>query len=105
LVGEAGVTMEEVVNSVRRVTSIIGEIAVATGEQREGIEQISDAITQMDSVTQQNAALVEEAAAAAEALQQQAASLTEAVSIFKVRDAGGGRMQLSASRSLRALPA
>jgi len=107
LVGEAGVTMEEVVNSVRRVTSIIGEIAVATGEQREGIEQISDAITQMDSVTQQNAALVEEAAAAAEALQQQAASLTEAVSVFRLREtgAGAGRMQLSASRSLRALPA
>jgi methyl-accepting chemotaxis protein-1 (serine sensor receptor) len=89
------------------VTSIIGEIAVATGEQREGIEQISDAITQMDSVTQQNAALVEEAAAAAEALQQQAASLTEAVSVFRLREtgAGAGRMQLSASRSLRALPA
>jgi len=107
LVGEAGVTMEEVVNSVRRVTSIIGEIAIATGEQRDGIEQISDAITQMDSVTQQNAALVEEAAAAAEALQQQAASLSEAVSVFKVREGGGGggRMQLSASRSLRALTA
>jgi methyl-accepting chemotaxis protein len=107
LVGEAGVTMEEVVNSVRRVTSIIGEIAIATGEQRDGIEQISDAITQMDTVTQQNAALVEEAAAAAEALQQQAASLTEAVSVFKVRETGAGaaRMQLSASRSLRALPA
>ncbi len=107
LVGEAGVTMEEVVNSVRRVTSIIGEIAIATGEQRDGIEQISDAITQMDTVTQQNAALVEEAAAAAEALQQQAASLEEAVSVFKVREPGGGssRMQLSASRSLRVLPA
>jgi len=107
LVGEAGVTMEEVVNSVRRVTSIIGEIAVATGEQRDGIEQISDAITQMDSVTQQNAALVEEAAAAAEALQQQAASLEEAVSVFKVRETtgAGARLQLSSSRSLRALPA
>ncbi len=107
LVGEAGVTMEEVVNSVRRVTSIIGEIAVATGEQRDGIEQISDAITQMDSVTQQNAALVEEAAAAAEALQQQAASLSEAVSVFKLRESGSGaaRMQLSANRSLRVLAA
>ena len=107
LVGEAGITMEEVVNSVRRVTSIIGEIAVATGEQRDGIEQISDAITQMDSVTQQNAALVEEAAAAAEALQQQAASLEEAVSVFKVRETpgAGARLQLSSSRSLRALPA
>jgi methyl-accepting chemotaxis protein-1 (serine sensor receptor) len=106
LVGEAGVTMEEVVTSVRRVTSIIGEIAIATGEQRDGIEQISDAITQMDSVTQQNAALVEEAAAAAEALQQQAAALAEAVSVFKVHEpAAGARVKLSASRSLQPLAA
>ncbi len=106
LVGEAGVTMDEVVNSVRRVTSIIGEIATATGEQSQGIEQISDAISQMDSVTQQNAALVEEAAAAAEALQQQAASLAEAVSVFKLHEpVGGAHMKLSASRSLRTLPA
>ena len=106
LVGEAGVTMGEVVNSVQRVTSIINEIAVATGEQRDGIEQISNAISQMDSVTQQNAALVEEAAAAAEALQQQAANLSEAVSVFKVHEPpGGARVKLSASRSLRTLPA
>ncbi len=106
LVGEAGVTMEEVVSSVGRVTAIIGEIAVATGEQSEGIEQISDAISQMDSVTQQNAALVEEAAAAAEALQQQAASLAEAVSVFKVHEpVGGARVKLSASRGLRTVPA
>ncbi|MYN01671.1 HAMP domain-containing protein [Pseudoduganella sp. DS3] len=107
LVGEAGVTMEEVVSSVRRVTSIIGEIAMATGEQSQGIEQISDAISQMDSVTQQNAALVEEAAAAAEALQQQAASLSEAVSVFKVHEPAGaaGRTRMSAGRSLQTLPA
>ncbi|MRW92304.1 HAMP domain-containing protein [Duganella sp. FT80W] len=99
LVGQAGDTMSEVVASVQRVTAIIGEISVASGEQRDGIEQISIAITQMDSVTQQNAALVEQAAAAADALQQQAASLSEAVSIFKLRGqaptalaAGSGRM-------------
>jgi len=86
LVGQAGVTMEEVVASVERVSAIIGEIAVASNEQQDGIEQISIAISQMDSVTQQNAALVEEAAAAADALQQQAASLAEAVSVFKLRD-------------------
>ena len=104
--GEAGVTMEEVVSSVNRVTAIIGEIAMATGEQQQGIEQISDAISQMDSVTQQNAALVEEAAAAAEALQQQAASLAEAVSVFKVHEqAAGGRPVLSSGRSLQALTA
>jgi methyl-accepting chemotaxis protein-1 (serine sensor receptor) len=85
LVGQAGETMEEVVASVQRVTSIIGEISIASGEQRDGIEQINIAISQMDSVTQQNAALVEEAAAAADALQQQAANLTEAVSIFKLQ--------------------
>ncbi|MYM68709.1 HAMP domain-containing protein [Pseudoduganella sp. FT55W] len=85
LVGQAGETMNEVVSSVQRVTAIIGEISVASGEQRDGIEQISIAISQMDSVTQQNAALVEEAAAAADALQQQAANLSEAVSIFKLQ--------------------
>jgi methyl-accepting chemotaxis protein-1 (serine sensor receptor) len=84
LVGQAGETMSEVEASVQRVTAIIGDISVASGEQRDGIEQISIAINQMDSVTQQNAALVEEAAAAAESLEQQAASLSEAVSIFKL---------------------
>jgi methyl-accepting chemotaxis protein-1 (serine sensor receptor) len=88
LAGQAGETMGEVVSSVQRVTAIIGEISVASGEQREGIEQVSIAISQMDSVTQQNAALVEEAAAAADALTQQAASLSEAVSIFKLEEQG-----------------
>ncbi|MDQ1922980.1 methyl-accepting chemotaxis protein [Massilia pseudoviolaceinigra] len=86
LVGQAGSTMEEVVASVQRVTAIIGEIAVASGEQNVGIDLINDAIGQMDAVTQQNAALVEQAAAAAEAMKQQAASLAEAVSIFKIGD-------------------
>ncbi len=84
LVGQAGTTMDEVVDSVKRVTLIIAEIAVASGQQNVGIDQINDAISQMDGVTQQNAALVEEAAAAAEALQQQAASLAQAVSVFKI---------------------
>ena len=84
LVGQAGQTMEEVVTSVQRVTAIIGEMSTASAEQQDGIEQISIAINQMDSVTQQNAALVEQAAAAADALQQQAASLAEAVSVFQL---------------------
>jgi len=105
LVGEAGVTMDAVVDSVRRVTSVIGEIAVATGEQQQGIEQISDAISQMDSVTQQNAALVEEAAAAAEALQRQATSLAEAVSVFKLMEDVGGRRSTSFGRHLVPLAA
>ncbi|WP_296001250.1 methyl-accepting chemotaxis protein [Rugamonas sp.] len=86
LAGLAGVTMEEVVASVQRVTDIIGEISLASNEQRDGIEQISVAVSHMDSVTQQNAALVEQAAAAADSLQQQAAVLAEAVSIFKLHE-------------------
>jgi methyl-accepting chemotaxis protein len=84
LVEQAGVTMDEIVDSVKRVTDIMAEISSASQEQTSGIEQINQAITQMDQVTQQNAALVEEAAAAAESLQDQAASLAQAVSVFKL---------------------
>ena len=84
LVNQAGSTMEEIVSSVRRVTDIMAEITSASSEQVAGIEQINQAITEMDAVTQQNAALVEEAAAASEALQDQASSLAEAVSVFKL---------------------
>ena len=86
LVGQAGTTMDEVVSSVQRVTAIISEIAVASGQQNAGIDQINDAVAQMDTVTQQNAALVEQAAAAAEAMQQQAAALAHAVSVFKIKE-------------------
>jgi methyl-accepting chemotaxis protein len=82
LVDEAGTTMNEVVDSVRRVSDIIGEITAAGREQVLGIEQINQAIIQMDGVTQQNAALVEQSAAAAESLQEQAAGLTQVVSRF-----------------------
>jgi methyl-accepting chemotaxis protein len=84
LVDQAGHTMEEIVTAVKRVTDIMAEIAAASQEQTSGIEQINQAITQMDQTTQQNAALVEEAAAAAESMQEQAQSLTRAVSIFKL---------------------
>ncbi|CAN7572861.1 methyl-accepting chemotaxis protein [Variovorax paradoxus] len=84
LVGEAGKTMAEIVGSVKRVTDIIGEITAASQEQSTGIEQVNQAIAQMDQVTQQNAALVEEAAAAAQSMQEQAASLVQAVSVFKL---------------------
>ncbi|MDM0007950.1 methyl-accepting chemotaxis protein [Variovorax sp. J22G73] len=83
-VEEAGRTMDEIVGSVKRVTDIMGEITAASQEQTSGIEQINQAITQMDQVTQQNAALVEEASAAAQSLQEQAGSLVQAVSIFKL---------------------
>ena len=84
LVEEAGRTMEEIVTSVKRVTDIIGDIAAASDEQSEGIEQVNQAIVQMDEVTQQNAALVEEAAAAAVALEDQADTLSRVVSVFKL---------------------
>lgn len=84
LADEAGKTMNEIVASVKRVTGIMGEIAAASAEQSAGIEQVNQAIAQMDEVTQQNAALVEEAAAAAESLQDQAAQLVDAVSVFRV---------------------
>ncbi|MNR78017.1 Methyl-accepting chemotaxis protein I [compost metagenome] len=87
LVGEAGVTMDEVVQSVKHVTDIMSEIMAASQEQSAGIEQVNQAIGQMDQVTQQNAALVEEAAAAAESLNEQAAKLAEAVSVFKLDNA------------------
>jgi methyl-accepting chemotaxis protein len=84
LVDQAGNTMDEVVTSVKRVSDIISEIAAASDEQRAGIEQVNQAITQMDHVTQQNAALVEEAAAAAAAMQDQAGSVSQVVSVFKL---------------------
>jgi methyl-accepting chemotaxis protein len=84
LVTEAGTTMDEIVDSVRRVTHIMAEITAASQEQSSGIEQVNKAISQMDQVTQQNAALVEEATAAAESLQDQAGKLTDVVSVFKL---------------------
>ncbi|PHV07872.1 chemotaxis protein [Janthinobacterium sp. BJB412] len=84
LVEQAGTTMGEIVDSVRRVTDIMQEISSASAEQIAGIEQINQAIGQMDAVTQQNAALVEQAAAAAEALQEQAAHQAQVVSVFRL---------------------
>ena len=84
LVGQAGVTMDEVVTSVKRVTDIMSEIANASAEQSAGIAQVNTSIIEMDGMTQQNAALVEEAAAAAQSLQDQAGELGRVVSIFKL---------------------
>ena len=86
LVEDAGKTMGEIVTSVQRVTDIMGEITAASVEQSAGINQVNDAITSMDEVTQQNAALVEQAAAAAESLVDQAVNLMETVSVFKLND-------------------
>ena len=83
-VEQAGMTMQEVVQSVKRVTDIMGEISSASEEQATGIDQVNHAVSQMDEVTQQNAALVEEAAAAASSLQEQSQQLSQAVAIFRV---------------------
>ncbi|MDD5389463.1 MAG: methyl-accepting chemotaxis protein [Gallionellaceae bacterium] len=112
-VEQAGHTMDEIVDAVKRVTDIMGEISAASGEQSQGIQQVNNAIGQMDAATQQNAALVEEAAAAAETLQDQAAALSQAVAVFKVgsqRGAPGKPMAGVAqvkprSAGARALPA
>ncbi|AOZ02173.1 hypothetical protein BKK81_23015 [Cupriavidus sp. USMAHM13] len=89
LVGQAGSTMAEIVESVKRVTDIMGEITAATQEQTTGIEQVNQAITQIDETTQQNAALVEQASAATQALEDQARLLLQAVGTFRL-DAGAG---------------
>ncbi|WP_269933621.1 methyl-accepting chemotaxis protein [Serratia liquefaciens] len=86
LVENSGATMQDIVRSVTRVTDIMGEIASASDEQSRGIEQVTQAVTQMDQVTQQNAALVEEAASAATALEDQAITLADAVSVFRLAD-------------------
>jgi methyl-accepting chemotaxis protein len=88
LVDEAGQTMELIVQSIRQVADIMGEITAATQEQSHGIGEVNQAIAEMDQMTQQNAALVEQAAAAAESMQEQAQRLAGAVSIFKLGSEG-----------------
>jgi methyl-accepting chemotaxis protein len=99
LVEQAGVTMEEVVASIKRVTDIMGEITSASHEQSSGIEQINMTIAQMDDSTQRNAALVEEAAAAAESLQGQAANLARLVSVFQTGSTPSGMSSTAGSHA------
>lgn len=87
----AGRTMDQIVVSVRRVSELIAEIAAASDDQARGIEQVGQAVTQMDQVTQQNAALVEQAAAAADHLRQQAADLVNETAKFRVESDGSAR--------------
>ncbi len=94
LVDKAGVTMTEVVGSIRRVTDLMGEISAASNEQAAGVAQVGEAVQQMDQVTQQNAALVEEMAAAASSLKSQAEDLVGTVAVFKV---GGDDKHLNAA--------
>ncbi len=87
-VERAGSTMDEIVVNVRRVTDIMNEITSASQDQTSGIDQVNQAVGQMDQVTQSNAALVEEAAAAAQSLEHQAKGLVQAVSVFKLGELG-----------------
>jgi methyl-accepting chemotaxis protein len=87
LTGRAADTMQRVLASVRKVTGIMADITAASDEQRIGIEQVNQAVGQMDSVTQQNAALVEQAAGAAQALQEQAHTLNDTIRMFRLERA------------------
>nr|WP_314543491.1 methyl-accepting chemotaxis protein [uncultured Massilia sp.] len=89
LVDQAGTTMQEVVDSIRRVAGLMNEITAASQEQRIGIEQIHDAVSQIDQVTQQNAAMVEEAAGASQSLLDRASSLAQSVSVFRLERVQG----------------
>jgi methyl-accepting chemotaxis protein-1 (serine sensor receptor) len=84
LVDQSGKALAEIVDSVKKVTDIVAEIAAASQEQSAGIDQVNHAVLQMDEMTQQNAALVEEAAAAARAMQEQASELTRQVGFFQL---------------------
>ena len=101
LVKDAGQVMEEIVSSVQRVTDLMGELAAASSEQKNGIGQINIAVTQLDQVTQQNAALVEESAAAASSLSEQAKRLNTVVSVFKVGTEGTAADPASADTMTR----
>jgi methyl-accepting chemotaxis protein len=84
LVADAGTSMDDIVRHVQRVSSMIGEISVATQEQSQGIAQVSATVSQIDQMTQQNAALVEQSAAAASSLQAQGGHLAQAVGYFRL---------------------
>ena len=83
LVSEAGTTMTQIVNQIRRMTDLMAEINASATEQSTGIAQVNQAVASIDQGTQQNAALVEQSAAAAESLQQQAAGLSQVVAQFR----------------------
>jgi methyl-accepting chemotaxis protein len=105
LVAEAGATMHEIVASIGRVSSIIGEISAAGQEQELGIGQINQAVAALDDVTQQNAALVEEAAAASESLREQAETLAAVVGAFELDGAPAAATRKQAAGRQRARPA
>jgi methyl-accepting chemotaxis protein len=98
LVDDAGKTMDEIVVSIKSVADIMAEITAASEEQREGIQQVNQAITKMDEATQQNAALVEQAAAAAGSMRDQASNLNQAVGIFKLEAGNASHSAVPSAR-------
>ncbi|OQW89184.1 MAG: methyl-accepting chemotaxis protein [Rhodoferax ferrireducens] len=105
LVDQAGITMQEVVSSIKRVTDIMGEISAASLEQSHGVAQVGEAVTQMDQATQQNAALVEEMAAAASSLKAQAQDLVQTVAMFKLGTSEPSQSRLVQLSTSAAVPA
>ena len=103
LVNRSGETMNDVVNSIKRVNDIMSEIAAASVQQASGIDEVSKAVVQMDEMTQQNAALVEEAAAAADSLRQQASQLSDRVSSFKLDTAASTPVGIAAPSAPKTL--
>ena len=101
LVSDAGATMSDIVQSVRKVTDVIGEITAAANEQSAGIAHVNQAIGNLDQMTQQNAALVEESAAAAESLREQAHQMAQAVAVFKISDTAVSTMPAPARRPIK----
>ncbi len=97
LVNQAGKSLEGIVHGVKRVSVLMGEIATASREQSQGIEQVNTAVSQMDSVTQQNASLVEESSAAGRSLQSQAEALLKEVSFFRGATTGQNQRALPAT--------
>jgi methyl-accepting chemotaxis protein len=103
LVSNAGTTMSDIVQSVRRVADVIGEITAAATEQSAGIAIVNQAVGNLDQMTQQNAALVEESAAAAESLRDLSTNLAQVVAVFKTRRAGSGPRAVEPSQGRASL--
>jgi methyl-accepting chemotaxis protein-1 (serine sensor receptor) len=103
LVDESGKTLSQIMESVRKVTDIVAEIAAASEEQSAGIEQVNNAVTQMDNVTQQNAAVVEQASSASKAMEQQSSTLVAQIGYFRLGAAAGTNAIAFANPSSRPL--
>ena len=103
LVDESGKTLSQIMESVRKVTDIVAEIAAASEEQSAGIEQVNNAVTQMDNVTQQNAAVVEQASSASKAMEQQSSTLVAQIGYFRLDKRSGTSIPLR-TRSRSPIP-